>query len=410
MRGYLDRATAWSVIERHTELFVCFGGIPLKNTMVSPGGASQHPAAGPPAGGEGARGRVRAGEPDAGRPAGVPRSRVAPGRAGHGRRLDARPRQCPGRRGALPTAGSSPATASDSTASSATSGAPSDGTAEDPGVGRAALRDPGRDDSRAGAADGGEAHPDQRELVAPAHRARRAGAVDGRDAGGDARSDRASRRRVRQRLRLARLHRPGAPPEPSLLPCPSGRTRYGPLIPFARFADMLLQPGEPFDFDGQRLTYPRIRLVYWCGGNPFHHHQDLARLRRALATPGHDRRPRPVLDADGAARRRRAAGDDDARAERHRRLAERPLPDRDAPGGRAVRRGPERVRDLQPISPGRSASATRFTEGRDEMAWLRHLYEGWREKVALRGGPALPGFDEFWALGSLEMRGRRSTT
>ena len=37
MRGYLDRATAWSVIERHTELFVCFGGIPLKNTMVSPG-------------------------------------------------------------------------------------------------------------------------------------------------------------------------------------------------------------------------------------------------------------------------------------------------------------------------------------------------------------------------------------
>ena len=43
MRGFLDRATAWSVIERHTELFVCFGGIPLKNTMVSPGGASRHP-------------------------------------------------------------------------------------------------------------------------------------------------------------------------------------------------------------------------------------------------------------------------------------------------------------------------------------------------------------------------------
>src|SRR5215467_8538446 len=43
MRGYLDRATAWSLIERHTELYVCFGGIPLKNTMVSPGGASRHP-------------------------------------------------------------------------------------------------------------------------------------------------------------------------------------------------------------------------------------------------------------------------------------------------------------------------------------------------------------------------------
>src|SRR5262249_6699925 len=43
VRGYLDRATAWSVIERHTKLFVCFGGIPLKNTMVTPGGASRHP-------------------------------------------------------------------------------------------------------------------------------------------------------------------------------------------------------------------------------------------------------------------------------------------------------------------------------------------------------------------------------
>src|SRR3989475_2324951 len=44
MREFLDRATAWSVLERHTELFVCFGGIPIKNTMVSPGGAARHPA------------------------------------------------------------------------------------------------------------------------------------------------------------------------------------------------------------------------------------------------------------------------------------------------------------------------------------------------------------------------------
>ena len=41
---------------------------------------------------------------------------------------------------------------------------------------------------------------------------------------------------------------------------------------------MLLGPGESFDYDGRRLRYPDIRLVYWCGGNPFHHHQDLNRL------------------------------------------------------------------------------------------------------------------------------------
>ena len=45
---------------------------------------------------------------------------------------------------------------------------------------------------------------------------------------------------------------------------------------------MLLHPGEPFDFNGQRLTFPDIRCVYWAGGNPFHHHQNLPRLRRAL--------------------------------------------------------------------------------------------------------------------------------
>ena len=31
-----------------------------------------------------------------------------------------------------------------------------------------------------------------------------------------------------------------------------------------------------------RLTYPDIKLVYWAGGNPFHHHQNIPRLRRAL--------------------------------------------------------------------------------------------------------------------------------
>jgi biotin/methionine sulfoxide reductase len=46
----------------------------------------------------------------------------------------------------------------------------------------------------------------------------------------------------------------------------------------------------------------------------------------------------------------------------------------------------------------------RFTEGRDEMAWLRHLYEGWRARVADDGGAA-PPFDEFWATGFLELSG-----
>ena len=67
------------------------------------------------------------------------------------------------------------------------------------------------------------------------------------------------------------------------------------------------------------LTYPDIQLVYWAGGNPFHHHQDLNRLLMRVAqardhhrsTSSSGRRPRKHG-------RHRAAGDDHAGARRHR--------------------------------------------------------------------------------------------
>ena len=47
---------------------------------------------------------------------------------------------------------------------------------------------------------------------------------------------------------------------------------------------MLLNPGATYRLQRpDALTYPDIRLVYWAGGNPFHHHQDLNRLREAFA-------------------------------------------------------------------------------------------------------------------------------
>ncbi len=38
-------------------------------------------------------------------------------------------------------------------------------------------------------------------------------------------------------------------------------------------------------YNGRTLVYPDIRLVYWAGGNPFHHHQDLNRLMLAWRKP-----------------------------------------------------------------------------------------------------------------------------
>ena len=48
---------------------------------------------------------------------------------------------------------------------------------------------------------------------------------------------------------------------------------------------MLLHPGETFEYNGRSMQYPDIKLVYWAGGNPFHHHQDINRLRRAFNVP-----------------------------------------------------------------------------------------------------------------------------
>ncbi len=64
-----------------------------------------------------------------------------------------------------------------------------------------------------------------------------------------------------------------------------GRNPAAFAIPVARIADMLLNPGAEIDYDGQKITYPDTHLIYWAGGNPFHHHQDLNRLVRAWRKP-----------------------------------------------------------------------------------------------------------------------------
>ena len=139
----------------------------------------------------------------------------------------------------------------------------------------------------------------------------------------------------------------GKPPLAVPLPTlPQGRNAIDDFIPVARIADMLLEPGGWFDYNGRRLAYPAIRLVYWAGGNPFHHHQDLNRLRRAFARPDTVIVHEIGLDRDGAARRPCLAGDDHARTRRYRGCRRRPAVGGDAARGRALWRGARRSCDL----------------------------------------------------------------
>ena len=179
-----------------------------------------------------------------------------------------------------------------------------------------------------------------------------------------------------------------------------GKNPAGKAIPVARIADMLLHPGEEYEFNGRRETYPDIRLVYWCGGNPFHHHQDLNRLRRAWAKPEtvivHDswwtataRRADIVLPATTTLERNDIGGSPRDRfiIAMHQAIA--PVA------------GSRNDFDIFRELAERSGFEAAFTENRDEMDWVRFIYDHARAAND-KAGIALPDFESFWKAGYAE--------
>ncbi len=182
---------------------------------------------------------------------------------------------------------------------------------------------------------------------------------------------------------------------------PQGENGVAGAIPVARVADMLLNPGATIDYNGRRVTFPDIRLVYWAGGNPFHHHQDLNRLMRAWRRPDTTicnetwwnplaRHCDIVFPANTTLERNDFSGSSREGTLFAMRRAIEPVGqsrcDHDIFSGLAERLG----------------VAGRFTEGRDEEGWLRHLYERGRRSAAERG-VEMPGFDAFWSNGRFDL-------
>ena len=172
-------------------------------------------------------------------------------------------------------------------------------------------------------------------------------------------------------------------------------------IPAARISDCLLHPGAPYDFNGKRGTYPDIKLVYWAGGNPFHHHQDTNKLRRAWAKPDtvvvHEpwwtataRHADIVLPATTSLERNDIGG---ARRDKFIMAMGQAV----APVGQA-----RNDFDIFSALAQRLGIAETYTQGRDENAWLRHLYENCRHSAGANAA-ALPDFDTFWQTGYLEI-------
>ncbi|HTS98247.1 MAG TPA: molybdopterin-dependent oxidoreductase, partial [Streptosporangiaceae bacterium] len=180
-----------------------------------------------------------------------------------------------------------------------------------------------------------------------------------------------------------------------------GRNEVSAFIPVARIADMLLNPGAGYDYDGRRYTYPDIRLVYWAGGNPFHHHQDLGRLRTAFGRPDtivvHEphwtataRQADIVLPATTSLEREDIGS---GRRDTHLIAMHRAA----APVGLA-----RDDHDILAALAGRLGLGPAFTEGRTPRQWLEHLYGEWREAM-LGDGHQVPDFTEFWAAGEYRL-------
>lgn len=182
---------------------------------------------------------------------------------------------------------------------------------------------------------------------------------------------------------------------------PQGHNGVRAFIPCARISDMLLHPGKAFDYNGQRLFYPHVRMAYWAGGNPFHHHQDLQRLARAFSTLDtfvvHDsvwtasaQHADIVLPATLTLEREDigATSTDPLMVAMH----------RVAPPHGQARNDYDIFCELS----RRLGCLDAFSEGRSTREWLAHLYEFTREGLEGMGLPA-PNFEAFWQLGELEL-------
>ncbi len=170
-------------------------------------------------------------------------------------------------------------------------------------------------------------------------------------------------------------------------------------IPVARISDMLLNPGKVIDFGGQKSEYANIKLIYWAGGNPMHHHQDRNQMIKAWHKPEVIINQDPYWTATS-------------------RMADIVLPaateiERDdisyicsesKTGIIALKKGIEPVGesksdyDIFTDLAAKFGKKDEFTEKRDAKGWAKYFYEKGLEK-AKAINLILPSFEEFWDKG-----------
>ncbi len=182
---------------------------------------------------------------------------------------------------------------------------------------------------------------------------------------------------------------------------PTGKNEVLSYIPVARIADMLLSPGGTVPFNGKTLTYPDIKLVYWAGGNPYHHHQDLNRLRKAWSKPETIIVNDPVWTA--TARHSDIVFPSTTALERE-----------DFAWGRSELFASPMHQVLAPFKDSKDDFSiftglaenlgfkNKFTENRTPREWIEAMWEETLESAA-EANVGLPNFESFWKGGVFDV-------
>lgn len=183
---------------------------------------------------------------------------------------------------------------------------------------------------------------------------------------------------------------------PGMVGISSGENPSKSVLPFERVADMLLSPNQPFDYNGQKMTYPDIKMIYWAGGNPLTHLWQTSKVIEAW------RRPETIVVADpfwtATARFADIVLPATTTFERN---------DLELSGAYSHRFIVGMHKVVEPVGESRSdydimaglakrlGFEDKFTEGKSELDWLRSFYEQ-AQKAAKPLGTTMPDFDAFW--------------
>lgn len=171
-------------------------------------------------------------------------------------------------------------------------------------------------------------------------------------------------------------------------------------IPVARLVDALENPNQSYQYNGQSLVYPELKMIWWAGGANFTHHQDTLRLIKAW------QKPQCIIVSEiywtAAAKHADIVLPISTSFERNDMTMQGDVGDRFlVPMKKVVAEQALARSDFQVFTDLAERLQERggdiFCEGRDEQAWLEHFYN-LSASAYLKGDDArtLPTFDDFW--------------